>query len=144
MQELLYSSSTIIPIGFILAVYSIVLVLSQDFFNGTYRRDPRDFVFSYRGLRADRLRFLIRVIAAGLFWFLSLVGSLLVAHDLKLIALLPDQENLETYIRMLISILSFVLLVFIAYTVMLYVSIRSGRTGQTRCEEEHEPVLHSW
>lgn len=138
MQELLSScvtSVSIIPIGFILAVYSIVAVLSKDFFDGTYQRslsprrdhdrDLRDFVFNYCGLSADRLRFLIRVIASCLFWFLSLAGPLLIAHDLKLIALFPCQENIETHICNLISILSFVLLVFIAYTVRLYVLIRA-------------------
>lgn len=137
MQELLSSnfsgfvSVAVAPLGFLLSVYSIIAVLSQDFFAGEekplpFSTSPRKrFVFHYNGPKASRFRFLIRLLAKCIFLFLFVVTVLLVSHVSKFITLLPTLNVTLVHVQNFLNIVCLVILILIAYAVYLSVLVRS-------------------
>lgn len=133
MQDLLAPSFSelltvaVAPLGFVLAVYSIIAGLSQDLFAGEDKASisptsPRSrFVFYYHGPKASRLRSLITLLAKCLFWFLSVATVLLVTHLSKFITLNVTLVHVQNFI----NIVCLVILILIAYAVHLSVRIRS-------------------
>ena len=137
MQELLSSnfseflSVAVAPLGFVLAVYSIIAVLSQDFFAGEERPlpsspSPRNrFVFHYDGPKASRFRSLLCLLAKYIFWFLFVATVLLVAHVSKFITLLPALNVTLVHVQNFLNIVCLVILVLVAHAVHLSVLVRS-------------------